>query len=182
MKSYLHTYKLTHPDGKYRVEVYDGDYMSPKEAMEKMRISIRGLKAYKYSGASSDSEKYNQWQQKKSAGYSNEKAWDEVFGSEKYKKGGDVESEEEIEDAIRFLHYWNAGEKISDEKLNFIRGVVNKYGDSNLKKKYGDFGKKFITKKEEISELHLELQNMISENKYAQGGNTNTYNYTIGGL
>jgi hypothetical protein len=87
-KSYLHLYKLTYPNGEYTVEAYDGDYMTPKEALEKMRISLRGLKSYKYSGASSDSANYKKWHHKKDIGYSNTEAWDEVFGSEKYAKGG----------------------------------------------------------------------------------------------
>ena len=88
-KIYLHTYKLTYPDGRYVVEVYEGEPLSPKEAMEKMRISIRGLKSYKYSGASIDSEKYKQWHERKDIGYSDTEAWDEVFGN-KMAKGGNV--------------------------------------------------------------------------------------------
>ena len=87
-KSYLHLYKLTYPNGQYRVESYDGEAMTPKEALEKMRISLRGLKSYKYSGASSDSENYKKWYHKKDNGYSDTEAWDEVFGKEKYAKGG----------------------------------------------------------------------------------------------
>ena len=89
-ESFLHLYKLTYPDGKYRVDVYDGYYMSPKEALEKMRISLSGLKAYKYSGVSSDSLKYKQWYDKKNMGYSNTEAWDEVFES-KMAEGGSIE-------------------------------------------------------------------------------------------
>jgi hypothetical protein len=92
-KSYLHLYKLTYPNGEYTVEAYDGDYMTPKEALEKMRISLRGLKSYKYSGASSDSANYKKWHHKKDIGYSNTEAWDEVFGSEKYAKGGSTYAE-----------------------------------------------------------------------------------------
>lgn len=89
-KSYLHLYKLTYPNGQYRVEAYDGEAMTPKEALEKMRISLRGLKSYKYSGASSDSENYKKWYEKKDIGYSDTEAWDEVFGSQKYANGGGV--------------------------------------------------------------------------------------------
>lgn len=87
-KSYLHLYKLTSPNGQYRVEVYDGAAMTPKEALEKMRISLRGLKSYKYAGASSDSDNYKKWHTKKDIGYSDTEAWDEVFGKDKYAEGG----------------------------------------------------------------------------------------------
>jgi hypothetical protein len=87
-KSFLHLYKLTYPNGQYVVEAYDGFYMTPKEALEKMRISLRGLKSYKYSGASSDSDNYKKWYEKKDIGYSNTEAWDEVFGGSKMALGG----------------------------------------------------------------------------------------------
>ena len=91
-KSVLHLYKLTYPNGQYIVEDYNGGSMTPKEALEKMRISLRGFKSYKYASASSDSDNYKKWHTKKSIGYSNTEAWDEVFGKEKYEKGGGVDS------------------------------------------------------------------------------------------
>ena len=91
-KSYLHLYKLTSSNGQYRVEVYDGAAMTPKEALEKMRISLRGLKSYKYAGASSDSDNYKKWHTKKDIGYSDTEAWDEVFGKDKYANGGQVDN------------------------------------------------------------------------------------------
>lgn len=93
-KSFLHLYKLTYPNGQYVVEAYDGFYMTPKEALEKMRISLRGLKSYKYSGASSDSDNYKKWYEKKDIGYSNTEAWDEVFGGSKMALGGKAGDDE----------------------------------------------------------------------------------------
>lgn len=87
--SFLHLYKLTYPDGHYIVESYDGYAMSPKEAMEKMRINIRGLKSYKYKGVSSNNDKYKEWYDRKDIGYSNTEAWEEVFEN-KYAKGGNT--------------------------------------------------------------------------------------------
>ena len=88
--SFLHLYKLTYPDGFYIVESYDGEYMSPKEAMEKMKIRPRYFKSYKYRGVSSQNPKYKEWYNKKDIGYSNTEAWDEVFENEEYAKGGEV--------------------------------------------------------------------------------------------
>jgi hypothetical protein len=89
--SFLHLYKLTYPDGFYIVESYDGEYMSPKEAMEKMRINVKNFKSYKYKGVSSQNPKYKEWNDRKDIGYSNTEAWDEVFENEKYAKGGGVD-------------------------------------------------------------------------------------------
>jgi hypothetical protein len=115
--SFLHLYKLTYPDGQYRVESYDGYYMSPKEAMEKMGISLKGDQygnpylSYKYKGVPSSSEQYKQWYHKKDIDYSNTEAWDEVFGTnEKGKKmadggmakGGMALSNDEIMQNIEF--------------------------------------------------------------------------------
>jgi len=88
--SFLHLYKLTYPNGDYIVESYDGYAMSPKEAMEKMGISLRGWKAYKYKGISSNNPKYKEWYDKKNIGYSNTEAWDEVFEKEQMAEGGRV--------------------------------------------------------------------------------------------
>ena len=88
--SFLHLYKLTYPDGFYIVESYDGEYMSPKEAMEKMRINIKNFKSYKYKGVSSQNPKYKEWNERKDIGYSNTEAWDEVFENEKFADGGGV--------------------------------------------------------------------------------------------
>ena len=121
-KSYLHLYKLTYPNGQYRVESYDGEAMTPKEALEKMRISLRGLKSYKYSGASSDSENYKKWYQTKDMGYSDTDAWDKVFGSEKMAKGGAMKKHTVKYDKNMGGGMWiilnPQGKKVGDEFLN----------------------------------------------------------------
>jgi hypothetical protein len=134
-KSYLHLFKLTYPDGQYRVESYDGKYMPPNEAMQKMKIiNLRGLKSYKYKGVSSDSEQYKQWFGRKDIGYSNTEAWDEIFEG-KYAKGGDVKGgkigEYRVIGIIRFA---------DDEKeLNInetILAISNNDAISKIKKRY----------------------------------------------
>jgi len=86
--SFLHLYKLTYPDGFYIVESYDGYYMTPKEALEKMRINVKNFKSYKYKGISSQNPKYKDWNDRKDIGYSDTEAWDEVFENDKYSEGG----------------------------------------------------------------------------------------------
>lgn len=88
--SFLHLYKLTYPDGFYIVESYDGYYMTPKEALEKMRINVKNFKSYKYKGISSQNPKYKEWNDTKDIGYSNTEAWDEVFENDKYSDGGGI--------------------------------------------------------------------------------------------
>jgi uncharacterized small protein (DUF1192 family) len=119
-KSYLHLYKLTYPNGQYRVESYDGEAMTPKEALEKMRISLRGLKSYKYAGASSDSDNYKKWHTKKDIGYSDTEAWDEVFGKEKYAKGGGV-------DIVKKDRY---GKDVKIGDAIHIRVLTGRYGQT----------------------------------------------------
>jgi len=90
-ENFLHLYKLTYPDGTYRVESYDSYPMSPKEAMEKMNIVLRGLKSYKYKGVSSSNPKYKGWYERKDIGYSNTEAWDEVF-EDSFAEGGVIKT------------------------------------------------------------------------------------------
>jgi hypothetical protein len=75
---------------------------------------------------------------------------------------------EEIEEAINYLHYWGKGERIKDEQSEFIRNVVNKYGDKKLKDKYGGIGKNLVVRKDDISSLYYELKGM--QDKYSDGG------------
>lgn len=91
--SFLHLYKLTYPDGFYIVESYDGQSMSPKEAMEKMGIRIKNFKSSKYKGVSSQNPKYKEWYDKKDDGYSNIDAWNETFENETFEDGGEMDDE-----------------------------------------------------------------------------------------
>jgi hypothetical protein len=130
-KSYLHLYKLTYPNGQYIVESYDGKAMTPKEALEKMRISLRGLKSYKYSGASSDSDNYKKWYLKKDIGYSDTEAWDEVFGSEKYATGGGVG--EEILDDLKYDSFAKGGNIPSiARKVDEVNALIKRANELNL--------------------------------------------------
>jgi hypothetical protein len=152
-KSYLHLYKLTYPNGEYTVEAYDGDYMTPKEALEKMRISLRGLKSYKYSGASSDSANYKKWHHKKDIGYSNTEAWDEVFGSEKYAKGGSTYAEGgEIKEFNNFKDY--VREMENDEHEKYIISTTDMYlKDRDWKSKPFESKQEFESFKDYVREM-----------------------------
>lgn len=88
-QDFLHLVKLTYPDGDYRVESYEGKFMHPKDAMEKMQINLRSYKAYKYKGLSSDTPAYKKWFQLKAKGKTNEQAWQDVV-EKQYADGGYV--------------------------------------------------------------------------------------------
>lgn len=88
--SYLHLYKLTYPDGRIRVRKYEGEYMSPSEAMKKMYITLDGLQSYRYVGASSSSPNYKKWHLLKSKGNTDEQAYQELFEDTSMEDGGRV--------------------------------------------------------------------------------------------
>jgi uncharacterized small protein (DUF1192 family) len=143
-KSYLHLYKLTYPNGQYRVESYDGEAMTPKEALEKMRISLRGLKSYKYAGASSDSDNYKKWHTKKDIGYSDTEAWDEVFGKEKFATGGNFDSE-----------FYKDGGKVGGYTLEDFNPLLDEYDKVVSYKKIGKLEINQIVGKSQVEDKFL---------------------------
>jgi hypothetical protein len=199
-KSYLHLYKLTYPNGQYRVESYDGEAMTPKEALEKMRISLRGLKSYKYSSASSDSENYKEWYHRKDIGYSDTEAWDEVFGSDKYSDGGGVGSKKEkamkkLEKHIKYAwvntdmgsgwEFTLDGFDLEMRYLDIFDGAdIDEDWDSLSKSDKDYYYKEW---KEDLWQSSYEQFKKLAFEKYGyyymeDGGNTSCWCYEVGGL
>lgn len=156
--SFLHLYKLTYPDGFYIVESYDGEFMSPREAMLKMRINVKNFKSYKYKGVSSQNPKYKEWKDKKDIGYSDTEAWEEVFendkfeqGGEMYDKGGEVDYEY---DAIAYAK---------------TKGKESVNWDKELREYAGSQYSKLTSREKE--EIISDMQrNWYSSHSYAKGG------------
>lgn len=186
-KSYLHLYKLTYPNGQYRVEAYDGEAMTPKEALEKMRISLRGLKSYKYSGASNDSENYKKWYDKKDIGYSDTEAWDEVFGSQKYANGGGVGK-------MYLISYtdengYEVKKKVSVDELKLLTPIVNYTIIKEYSKGGGiNSGRDNLFKSQEPHEQRYKRKREWKEYKkegwfgdwFRDGGSMDDYNKSLG--
>lgn len=159
--SFLHLYKLTDKNGLYHVESYDGEAMSPKEAMQKMGISMYGLKSTKYKGLSSSTDNYKKWYHKKDIGYSDTEAWEELFeNEEKFEDGGAVKSKvsnllNKLEGALSkkdsemFNDISNEIHEISDgvgltefeyTKWDDLRSKMNDYEISNYSRNFADGG------------------------------------------
>jgi hypothetical protein len=190
-KSYLHLYKLTYSDGLYIVESYDGYAMSPKEAMEKMRINIRGLKSYKYKVVSSNNDKYKEWYDRKDIGYSNTEAWDEVFGSDKYANGGRLTSNADIIEAFLTSN--------REAKVGNLSTHYNEYDNEILLRNYGTLiasrkGNNLRITSTKYSITTTKNTNMVNRmakekgldvkyvEKFEDGGNTSCWCYEVGGL
>jgi hypothetical protein len=78
-ENFLHIVKRVLPDGDFIVDTYDGEAMSPKEAIQKMRISLNGYKAYKYKGLSSTMPEYKKWHSLRNNGNSPVETYKKMF-------------------------------------------------------------------------------------------------------
>ena len=78
---FRHIYKLTGHSGLIIIRTYTGEYCSPLEAMRQMGIRLEQYKSYKYSGFSSDNDKWNDWERCKENGLTDLETYNKIYNS-----------------------------------------------------------------------------------------------------
>jgi ribosomal protein L21E len=175
---FLHVFKLTYPSGDYRIESYEGEYMSPNAALMKMRISLNGLKSYKYTGTSGDSYKYKEWQKMKANKKSDRECWDAIF--EKEMAEGGVMDKEHIKTYTLFDRHAMSAD-VREEILDIIGEVQGEVRMTLKNQLFGLFdgylyNDILINANKQSSELYDRISKVVdkvsSYPKFSKGGTT----------
>lgn len=167
---YLHIYKLKYPNYN-KIYVLDDVYMSPNEAMKKMGINLypnygTWATSYKYSGVSSDSEKYKKWHELKKKGDTNEEAYDKVF--ETYADGGEIDPNGMI---YALQNHVSSGFIANHTKYQDYNDIDNVRGTAlEILYKEGDMPYSV----ENLVNIIKQAEALREQRGYAQGGRFNT--------
>ena len=115
---YLHIYKLTDTNGNVRIETMEDKYMPAGIAMKKMYISLNGLKAYKYNGASATSDEYKEFKKLIDSGKTKLEAYNEVFAKDLADGGSIAEDKKHAESMTKDTNFVKdyKGYKIYEDK------------------------------------------------------------------